>query len=71
MKTPFKLSAPPSGWLDRLPDGDYTIGRGADPRGSGVGEAMMTPKRPARGANRASRKASSKTKRKRSEQVAE
>ena len=31
MKTPFKLSAPPPGWLDRFPDGDYTIGRGANP----------------------------------------
>ena len=33
-KLPFKLTAPPSGWLDRFPDGDYTVGRGADPRGS-------------------------------------
>jgi hypothetical protein len=33
MTIPFKLTPPPPGWLDRFPDGDYTIGRGADPRG--------------------------------------
>lgn len=32
MKIPYKFSAPPPGWADKFPDGDYTIGRGADPR---------------------------------------
>jgi hypothetical protein len=36
MKIPFKFTAPPTGWLDKFPDGDYTIGRGADPRGKAV-----------------------------------
>ena len=29
----FKLRPIPSAFADRFPDGDYTIGRGADPRG--------------------------------------
>lgn len=32
MKPPYKFTPPPPGWLDRFPDGDYTVGRGADPR---------------------------------------
>jgi hypothetical protein len=32
MKPPFKFSVPPADFADRFPDGDYTVGRGADPR---------------------------------------
>jgi hypothetical protein len=32
MKPPFKYTVPPPDFADRFPDGDYTIGRGADPR---------------------------------------
>jgi hypothetical protein len=35
MNVPFKfidLKVPTAEWLDQFPDGDYTIGRGADPR---------------------------------------
>lgn len=32
MKVPFKFTAPPAGWVKDFPDGDYTVGRGADPR---------------------------------------
>ena len=37
MKVPYKFTAPPPGWIDRFPDGDYTVGRGADPRGKSDG----------------------------------
>ena len=37
MKVPYKFTAPPPGWIDRFPDGDYTVGRGADPRGKSGG----------------------------------
>ena len=33
MKKPFKLRRIPVDFGDRFPDGDYTVGRGADPRG--------------------------------------
>ena len=29
----FKLRPIPADFVDRFPDGDFTIGRGADPRG--------------------------------------
>jgi hypothetical protein len=32
IKVPFKFHSIPPGWADQFPDGDYTIGRGADPR---------------------------------------
>jgi hypothetical protein len=33
MKYPkIKFTVPPPDFADRFPDGDYTIGRGADPR---------------------------------------
>ena len=32
-KKSFKFNDIPVDWGDHLPDGDYTIGRGADPRG--------------------------------------
>jgi hypothetical protein len=31
-KVPYSFVPPPPGWIDKLPDGNYTIGRGADPR---------------------------------------
>jgi hypothetical protein len=46
MKVPFKFTAPPAGWLDKFPDGDYTIGRGADPRGKvAPAKSAAKPKR--------------------------
>lgn len=45
-KKPFKLSAPPPGWLDRFPDGDYTVGRGADPRGAAEFDTGTKPQKP-------------------------
>ena len=33
MKDSFKFRSIPANFADRFPDGDYTIGRGADPRG--------------------------------------
>ncbi len=32
MKTKWKFSKIPADFADRFPDGDYTVGRGADPR---------------------------------------
>lgn len=32
MKVPYQFTAPPPRWIGSFPDGDYTIGRGADPR---------------------------------------
>jgi hypothetical protein len=29
---PWTFHEIPAGWADQYPDGDYTIGRGADPR---------------------------------------
>jgi hypothetical protein len=36
MRKPFKLRPIPADFFDRFPDGDYTVGRGADPRGRAV-----------------------------------
>ena len=46
MRAPFTISAPPSSWVDRLPDGDYTVGRGADPRGTRGRRSGDTAARP-------------------------
>lgn len=32
MNVPYKFTPPPPGWIESFPDGDYTVGRGADPR---------------------------------------
>ena len=34
MKKHFKFRPVPADFGDRFPDGDYTVGRGADPRGA-------------------------------------
>jgi hypothetical protein len=31
-KVPYDFDPPQPGWIESLPDGDYTVGRGADPR---------------------------------------
>ena len=56
----FKLEIKdfPAEFLDRFPDGDYTVGRGADPRGRqakpnvGVSDATAPVKRKSRGPRR-------------------
>jgi hypothetical protein len=40
VKLPYSFRVPPPGWLDRFPDGDYTVGRGADPRGKASDDAV-------------------------------
>lgn len=39
MTTKWKFTPIPPGWVDRFPDGDYTVGRGADPRSKAEREA--------------------------------
>jgi hypothetical protein len=59
MKYPkIKFTVPPPDFADRFPDGDYTVGRGADPRsaaeraaepvGSNVAEALKPSKKRAK-----------------------
>lgn len=44
MKAPFKFRDIPAGFADRFPDGDYTVGRGADPRSSAERAAEQAAK---------------------------
>lgn len=45
-KIPYSFTTPKAGWIDQFPDGDYTIGRGADPRPLGAKQfATAEPKR--------------------------
>jgi hypothetical protein len=46
MTTRFKFRDIPPGFGDRFPDGSYTVGRGADPRGRAAGpEALPAEER--------------------------
>ena len=58
MSTRFSFRPIPPDFVDRFPDGDYTVGRGADPRGrlakSDVSDTAATvqskkPRKPKRG----------------------
>ena len=46
MATEWNFKPIPIGWVDRFPDGDYTVGRGADPRGKAEREADPTGCKP-------------------------
>jgi hypothetical protein len=50
IKVPYTFKAPPRGWIEKLPDGDYTVGRGADPRSADERASTRgtTKKRPKR-----------------------
>jgi hypothetical protein len=55
MKPPFKFSIPPPDFADRFPDGDYTVGRGADPR-SAVDRAAEAQRAAAEAASKPAKK---------------
>ena len=63
MTTRLKFRAIPPGFADRFQDGDYTVGRGADPRGlvgstSEVGaKRNAAPRKPKKAPRRTARTA--------------
>lgn len=59
----LKIKDFPADFADRFPDGDYTVGRGADPRGrvatspAGDGDAGASPTQPPKSNRKRSKKA--------------